>query len=151
MYDILKFNELINYEIIEDGESVTKGGFGGAVAGAALFGGVGAIVGAELGKKNKDMCNSISLHISTKHKYISTFSVDILDTPVARGSSAYKEFKRCAEQAGQLLNVILSSQDKKLATTSSVADEILKFKQLADAGIITPEEFEFKKKQLLGL
>lgn len=34
---------------------------------------------------------------------------------------------------------------------SSAADEILKFKGLLDAGIITQEEFEQKKKQLLGL
>ena len=32
-----------------------------------------------------------------------------------------------------------------------VADEILKFKSLMDAGILTQEEFEAKKKQLLGL
>ena len=32
----------------------------------------------------------------------------------------------------------------------SAADEILKFKQLLDAGIITQEEFDAKKKQLLG-
>lgn len=30
------------------------------------------------------------------------------------------------------------------------ADEILKFKQLLDAGVITQEEFEQKKKELLG-
>ncbi len=33
----------------------------------------------------------------------------------------------------------------------SVAEEIRKFKQLADDGIITEQEFEKKKKQLLGL
>lgn len=33
----------------------------------------------------------------------------------------------------------------------SVADEILKYKALLDQGIITQEEFEFKKKQLLGM
>ena len=31
------------------------------------------------------------------------------------------------------------------------ADEIMKYKELMDAGVITPEEFETKKKQLLGL
>ena len=34
---------------------------------------------------------------------------------------------------------------------ASAADEILKFKQLLDMGAITQEEFEAKKKQLLGL
>ena len=33
----------------------------------------------------------------------------------------------------------------------SGADEILKYKQLLDQGILTPEEFAAKKKQLLGL
>lgn len=33
----------------------------------------------------------------------------------------------------------------------SAADELLKFKQLLDSGIITQEEFDNKKKQLLGL
>ena len=36
-------------------------------------------------------------------------------------------------------------------TTSSPADELKKFKELLDLGIITQEEFDAKKKQLLGL
>ena len=45
-------------------------------------------------------------------------------------------------------------QSKKEAKTSpqlSGADEIIKYKQLLDAGIISAEEFELKKKQILGL
>lgn len=37
------------------------------------------------------------------------------------------------------------------APAFSAADEILKFKQLLDAGVLTQEEFDAKKKQLLGL
>ena len=37
------------------------------------------------------------------------------------------------------------------ATPASSADELKKFKELLDAGIITQEEFDAKKKQLLGL
>lgn len=35
--------------------------------------------------------------------------------------------------------------------TSSVADEILKFKELLDMGAITQDEFDAKKKQLLNI
>ena len=47
-------------------------------------------------------------------------------------------------------------QQKSAPTTvqtssPSVADEIMKFKQLLDCGAITQEEFNAKKKQLLGL
>lgn len=40
---------------------------------------------------------------------------------------------------------------KNNVTTVSSADEIAKFKNLLDDGIITQEEFDAKKKQLLGL
>ncbi len=35
--------------------------------------------------------------------------------------------------------------------TASSADELKKFKELLEDGVITQEEFELKKKQLLGL
>lgn len=43
------------------------------------------------------------------------------------------------------------SVEVEVTSSVSAADEIRKFKELMDAGIITEEEFELKKKQLLGL
>jgi len=40
---------------------------------------------------------------------------------------------------------------KAVSTSDSAADEIMKLKNLLDMGIITQEEFDAKKKQLLGL
>ena len=37
------------------------------------------------------------------------------------------------------------------ASVSEAADDLLKLKELLDAGILTQEEFDAKKKQLLGL
>ena len=46
----------------------------------------------------------------------------------------------------------LKSKSKETVTpANSAADEILKFKSLLDMGAITQEEFDAKKKQLLGL
>ena len=53
--------------------------------------------------------------------------------------------------------VLLSMEDSRTAQPqiqiqqTSSADEILKYKNLLDMGIITQDEFEQKKKQLLGL
>jgi len=44
---------------------------------------------------------------------------------------------------------LLSAVQKRTVNTVSAADEILKFKELKDAGIISAEEFEEKKKALL--
>ena len=42
---IYNFDDVIEFELLEDGETITKGGLGRALAGGILFGGVGAIVG----------------------------------------------------------------------------------------------------------
>ncbi|HAP9644994.1 TPA: SHOCT domain-containing protein, partial [Enterococcus faecium] len=44
---------------------------------------------------------------------------------------------------------ILDNNSKE--TQISSADEIKKYKELLDEGIINQEEFDFKKKELLGL
>lgn len=53
----------------------------------------------------------------------------------------------------QIKNGTYVDPRKKLVTSSniSIADEIVKFKKLVDDGVITQEEFEAKKKQLLDL
>ncbi len=59
----------------------------------------------------------------------------------------------------EILKLIIARQDEKkvenkpiepVAKTSD-ADEIKKYKELLDSGIITQEEFDTKKKQILGL
>ncbi len=45
----------------------------------------------------------------------------------------------------------VAEQAKQSEPVSSSAEEIKKFKELLDSGIITQEEFDAKKKQLLGL
>lgn len=53
---IYKYSDIVDYELLEDGESITKGGLGRAVVGGALFGGVGAVVGGVTGHKKKYSC-----------------------------------------------------------------------------------------------
>ena len=44
-----------------------------------------------------------------------------------------------------------SAMQNNAENTFSSADEIMKYKTLLDAGVITQEEFEMKKKQILNL
>ena len=60
------------------------------------------------------------------------------------------EFKAIVER--QLAEVFSrSSGGNTTVQQLSSADEIKKFKELLEAGIITQEEFDTKKKQLLGI
>ena len=61
--------------------------------------------------------------------------------------------KKDLAQAKDLKTLIESLQNEGSQSTaqSSGADELLKFKELLDAGAITEEEYEAKKKQILGM
>lgn len=59
------FSDVIDYELLEDGTSIIKGGLGSAIVGGALFGGVGALVGAAVGgKKQKEIIESMKISIT---------------------------------------------------------------------------------------
>ncbi len=66
-------------------------------------------------------------------------------------------FMKNAEEIYKVLNtLIIERQSQKNAqpqtiTSQSNADELKKYKELLDSGIISQEEFDAKKKQLLGL
>ncbi len=42
---IFTFDELLGYEVLQDGETIISGGLGSAVIGGALFGETGAVIG----------------------------------------------------------------------------------------------------------
>ena len=53
--------------------------------------------------------------------------------------------------ADNVLQSLKSPKSAAVIQQSSAADELKKFKELLDMGVITQEEFDVKKKQLLGL
>lgn len=154
--DIFQFCDILDFELVEDGVSITKGGLGSAVVGGALFGGVGAIVGGGLGKKQKDVVSKMSVVINLKNEFVSRLDIPLITSDTKKGGMLYKGSKEIAGQIMALLAVTSDSQDVAAASSqhhpiASTADELMKFKQLLDAGAITQEEYEAKKKQLLGL
>lgn len=153
---IYNYSEILEYEILEDGETITKGGLGRAVAGGLLFGGVGAIVGGVTGgKSTKKIVKSLKVKIVLDNLANPVEYIDLLGAMETKSDSfVYKGIKKHAEDIIAILIGITSNKTKsniqEIAKTSE-ADEILKYKKLFDEGIITEEEFITKKKQILGL
>ena len=160
---IFKFEDITDFEYLEDDDTVvTKGGLTRAVVGGVLFGGIGAVVGGLTGKReSKSVINDIVVKISAKDKYRrnTIIQISVKNSTVKRDSLVYRAYK---QQAEQLLNVLAKMTDianedaaakefPSAAPVVSGADEILKYKQLLDMGVISSEEFEAKKKQILGL
>lgn len=150
--DIYNCSDIIDFELLEDGNSVSKGGVGRALVGGALFGGVGAIVGGSTGHKQKKTCSKMQIKIIMKSVNCPTVYINLITAETKKDSMIYKMVEPQAQEILSLLNVICQANESQPETaTASAADEILKYKQLLDMGVITAEEFEAKKKQLLGL
>lgn len=67
------------------------------------------------------------------------------------GSSMNKLMKEVANYCKEQVDNYKSSKYNKTVIATSPADELKKFKELLDMGAITQEEFNAKKKQILGL
>lgn len=74
-----------------------------------------------------------------------------------RESAKIKDFSRCPHCNSTNITELSPDEATKSEKASqpftqiSSADELKKFKELLDSGVITQEEFDAKKKQLLGI
>jgi len=134
------FKEVSNYTIETVGEKLvtkSKGGVGRAFVGNALFGGVGAVVGATTSKKETEVVGGQTiLKIKISHRL----------------GAIIKDVWQPTPKLSDFLDTCIKMNKSDADNPSiSAADELLKFKNLLDNGVITQEEFDTKKKQLLNL
>ena len=156
--NVFDYSQLLSFELLENDYTVTSGGLGRAVAGGILFGGVGAIVGASTGGKvSSGVCESMKLRVTLRNSHIDDVYIRFIDRSTSTLSSSYKNAQRYAQSCISAFEIICDYNNKnqndnnKSIKTNSDADEILKFKKLLDAGVITRAEFDAKKKQILNL
>jgi len=151
---VFSFDDIIDYELVENGETITKGGVGTAAVGGAFFGGTGAITGAILGKKTTSpLINDMHINITTNNKYIPLVRINMVNGQINKNGFAYNTIRGKADSILSSLSQICAKKKPILDEnpTFSVADELTKYKQLLDSNVITNEEFEAAKKKLLGV
>ena len=162
----IPYSAILDYELLEDGSSITKGGasVGRAAVGGTLLGllnpllvPTGMIIGGVTGKrKQKNFCTTMQIKVTVNRIETPTVYIKFISSKTKKTSAAYKNACKYAQEVLSVLNVITNANDKETdavpqISAASSADEIKKYKELLDDGVITKEEFEMKKKQLLGL
>ena len=155
-----KYEELLDFELIQDGSSIiNKGGLGRAAVGGLLFGGSGAVVGTLTGaRKQTQTCTELRIKLTLNNTAIPYLFIDFIKgASFKKDSMIYRQLADSAQAVMSMLQIISKSTNEEqtqqavTVNVSSSADEIRKYKTLLDDGIITQEEFDAKKKQLLGL
>lgn len=155
---VYKFNQLSNYELIENGSSVTSGGLGigRAVVGGVIAGPVGAIIGGVTKqKKHTDMIENLTILVSFKNAQPNTQILTYINKKQEKNQSYEKALLKARETLSGFDTIVASMANNgssaAMKNELSSADEIRKFKELLEEGIITQEEFDAKKQELLGL
>ena len=168
-WKILPFGQLVSYELCRDGSSIVSGNAGGALVGGLLFGAVGAVAGAA-GPRNVDKYCS-ELYISIVDKAAQRYRIPLVTERISENSADYRV---AIERARDMLSILdaVSAGSKEMKTSEQpseraihaietpqpvsegLSDETVRalknYKELLDSGIITQEEFDNKKHELLN-
>lgn len=98
---VLRFEDVIKYEIHEDGQTIMSGGLsiGRALVGRALVGGVGAVMGGVTGKKKgRDIATSVEVLVTMRDQNSGLHRINLLSKKTKKSSNQYR-------------NAILNAQD----------------------------------------
>lgn len=159
---VFEYKNLIDCDYLEDGNSMTGGGLGAAVAGGLLLGGVGALVGGITGnKKTKVNINKMQVVLTLDNMREPSITIDILPGATKKGGFIYNSYFQTVQNLLSAFAIILEDNAKSSDLISDSkgepvrnddpTEQLRKYKSLLDDGIITQEEFDSKKKQILGL
>ena len=153
--NILKFTDIIDCEILEDNNTIMKGGVGRAIVGGALAGGVGAIVGANT-RKSQNITNSLQLRIITTDVSKSLYTINLIKKQTKRDSIEYKEAINFANNVYATVMSIINDNNnnkgvkKMVQNNEDFIEQLERLSKLKDSGAITQEEFEISKKKILN-
>lgn len=157
----LPYSEIVDYEIHQNGSSVSRGSINlarGAGMGLAT-GGLGLIVGLATGgkKKTKEVSEKIEIFIKTNDPNNPTYTLVTSAKKLKTDSKQYQQDYKDTQDIAAALDRIIRMNEERQAeqpqqdSSSDSLEEIAKLKQLLDMDAITQDEFDAKKKQLLDL
>ena len=151
---VYNFKDVLSFELQEDGHTLSEGTAAKALAGGLLFGGIGLIAGAAGKQKSRPVCESMILRVRLNDIQEPTIAFTLVASKIKRKDPRYQKAKERAEEILGILAFIENNKGSDQETRipepgNSTASQLREYKQLLDEGILTQEEFDGKKQQLL--
>ena len=148
LIDKIKYFRLIGQKYVTT--EITGGGGGGsslkgAVIGGLVAGDVGAIVGSR--KAVNEVKGTSTVH---DEQVVLLYSTDLKQV-ITFNSNAYNVLTKLIPEKEYEVVVQSGMEEQPINETKNAADAVREYKKLLDEGIISTEEFEKKKRELLGL
>lgn len=166
------FSDIINYEVFENYKSQVKGQVGNGLIGGEFFGFGEIIVDNNMNENAKEKCKQLKLVIRLNDLECPEMTVTYFDNVSWKKSgSIYKKKKnniqlvcatlefilneRTLEQSSALKNTeknpVKQSDNEQLQELDEMKEQLQRLKNLLNIGLITQDDYEQKKKQILGL
>lgn len=162
--NVVKFSDVLDFEVIENGNSVVSSRSGSAVVGGLLFGGLGAIAGASGSRTINETCNTLKLKIYCNDVCNSVITLDFLENNIPKNSYLYRELTDIINEMISFLKIAREhnrqderKEDKKVTVENveymkqnNNLSSLKELAELKEKGIITENEFEESKKKILS-
>jgi hypothetical protein len=166
-YKLYSYRDILRSEILIDGVQVTRTSrssqLGGAILGGILAGGVGAIIGGlSASQETTNEIKRVDLNIIVNDTSSPQLAITLIKPESGIIEARNKTYKDEASHWHNLISVLIHQadlEDEKNETipishptssgTQSLADEIEKLASLMEKGLITKEEFEKQKANLI--
>lgn len=169
---LVPFDNIVDFAIIDNGNQTGVGSsLVGAAVGGLLFGEAGGIIGAMLPSRTDNRkCEMLQIKlvlnsIGASQRYINFIGEHSGVPPQSRSSYEYKNIYKALEECVSLLTIIMKRNAEKINNTVVVTDirrpsytgnesvdiieSIKKLGELKELGLISEDEFETKKLELL--
>jgi hypothetical protein len=176
-FTVIPHTGILSSEVFEDGNTITKHSTSrssqiqGALLGGLVLGGPGAIIGGLSGKQTSSTSNvvrkvDLRLIVDIPNKPI--HDVSFLCTPCDRDGlldgSIYNQALKSARHWHGLMSILMRKADMErdnsindierkehgtISNVNGVSEEILKLAKLRDQGVLSEQEFESIKKNII--
>ena len=156
-----KFSDIISYEVYENGKQQVQGRAGAALIGGAFFGLGGLIVGSSMSRNINEKCNQLRLIIRLNDFEYPQIVITYVDNvELDKLGADYRYMKEDIQALCSMLEFMLNEKtleesftvkQEESHTKKSNKEQLQELKEMLDDGLITQEDFEQKKKQILDL
>ncbi len=157
---IYTYKDLIGYEIYENESSVVQGTAGRSLVGGIFFGLEGAVIGGNSGRKIGNYCQKLELIIRLNDIDLPQIKFSYVNAQIEKSSFTYSTLKNQLQGICSILEFIINNKKLEESAQGTVQtkieqktskEQLVELKEMLDDGLITQEEFDQKKKQILGL
>lgn len=178
-YAVYDYADLIDFSLSQDGSTLITGTSGDAFIGSLFMGTTGAVIGAAGPRQLLEFCSDLHIELVLNDTENPRVVLPLISTEMPKSSPEYKYVAERAKEMIALLQIVRSHAQRPQpdrqpvqeaipaeareapdaetaalpaaseAELAQAAEQVRLYKELFDEGLLTREEFEAKRKELL--